>query len=194
MNNIKNELHQQLSELTLDLATSENYETFETITDIMAEEYVETTERRNSTYEKFKLKQQAAKSLQNIEKNDSELMSELNRLTANYHSLLKRLHFKSNIFSQLKSDETSSLRFLSLLITFPVALFGFITNVLPTFLPVCIRKAIVIEYSGFHDSFSHFLCFTSHSVSCYDFTQFGNDVDFPCDAIFYPSIYIKMVF
>lgn len=152
MNNIKNELHQQLSELTLDLATSENYETFETITDIMAEEYVETTERRNSTYEKFKLKQQAAKSLQNIEKNDSELMSELNRLTANYHSLLKRLHFKSNIFSQLKSDETSSLRFLSLLITFPVALFGFITNVLPTFLPVWIRKAIVIEYSGFHSS------------------------------------------
>lgn len=50
LNDIKNELHQQLSDLTLDLATSENYENFETITDIMAEEYVETAEKQNATY------------------------------------------------------------------------------------------------------------------------------------------------
>ncbi len=152
LNNIKNELHQKLSDLTLDLATSENYETFETITDIMAEEYVETTEKKNPTYEKFKLRQQAAKTLAKIEKDDPELMSDLSRLTSNYQALLKKLHFKSSIFSQLKSDETSTLRFLSLLITLPIALFGFLTNFLPTFVPVWIRKAVTIEYSGFHSS------------------------------------------
>lgn len=79
-------------------------------------------------------------------------MSDLNRLTSSYGALLKRMHFKSSVFSQLKSDETSTLRFLSLVLMFPVALFGFLTNVLPTFVPVWIRKALVIEYSGFHSS------------------------------------------
>lgn len=152
LNDIKDELRQQLSDLTLDLATSENYETFESITDIMAEEYVETAEKKNVTYEKFKLRQQAAHTLVEIERTEPQLMSELNRLNADYQSLLKRLYFKSSVFSQSKSDDTSSLRFLSLLLTFPIALFGFITNVLPTFVPVWIRKASGIDYSGFHSS------------------------------------------
>lgn len=152
MNEIRSELHQRLSDLTLDLATSQNYDTFETITDIMAEEYVEDVKKGKATNEKFRLKQSAARVLVDIEKNDPNLMADLNRLTQNYKSLLKSTYFKSKIFSQLKSDETSFSRFFSLLITLPVALFGFITNFLPTFLPVWIRKAIVIEYSGFHSS------------------------------------------
>lgn len=153
MNNLRAELHGRLSDLTLDLATTENYETFETITDIMAEEYVERGEKENPTFERFKLKQQAAKALVDIEKNNPELMSDLIRQTENYKSLLKKLHFKSSIFSQQKADETSFLRFLSLLITLPIALFGFLTNVLPVFVPIWIRKLVKVEYSGFYSSF-----------------------------------------
>lgn len=152
LNEMKGVLHKRLSGLTLDLATSENYECFETITDIMAEEYVETDEKRNITFEKFKLKQKAAKKLVEIEKSNPELMADLNRLSSDYQSLLKKLFFKSSIFSQVKSDETSFLRFVSLLITLPVAVFGFLTNVLPMLVPVWVRRAIVIEYSGFHSS------------------------------------------
>lgn len=153
INNMRSELHHRLSDLTLDLATSQNYETFETIADIMAEEYVERNKNENPTIEKFKLKQQTAKVLVDIEKNDPELMSDLIRQTKNYKSLLKKLYFKSSVFSQQKEDETSFLRFLSLLITLPIALFGFLTNVLPVFVPVWIRKLMRVEYSGFYSSF-----------------------------------------
>ena len=155
LNDIRLELHQKLSELTLDLATDENYDTFETITDIMGEEFVENEEKLNPTFEKFKLKQTAARTLAAIEKNDRSLMAELNRLAQSYNSMLKKLSFKSSVFSQLKSDETSFLRFFSLLITLPVALFGFITNTLPALVPVWVRRAAAVNYSGFYSSF-HF--------------------------------------
>lgn len=152
LNELKNELHQRLSDITLDLATSQNYESFETITDIMAEEYIPANKKENITYNKFNLKQKTAKILAEIEETDSELMSELSQLSANYNSLLKDLTFKSSVFSQVKSDNTGFLRFLSLIVTFPVFLFGFITNFLPTFFPVWIRKALIVGYSGFHSS------------------------------------------
>ena len=152
INKVKNKLHQELSILTLDLATSQYYASFETIADIMAEELVETDKKVNVTTEKFRLKQKTAKTLVEIEKSEPELMLELNRLSTNYSSLLKKLHFKSSIFSQMKSDETSFSRLISLIITSPVFLFGLITNVLPTFLPVWLRKLSVVGYSGFHSS------------------------------------------
>ena len=118
----------------------------------MAEEFIESEEKQNITNEKFLLKQKTAKTLVEIEKTDPALMSELNRLSVNYKSLLRKLSFKSSIFSQVKSDETSLSRFISLMITFPVFFFGLITNVLPTFIPVWIRKLSVIGYSGFYSS------------------------------------------
>ena len=157
INKVKKKLHQELSDLTLDLATSENYASFETIADIMAEEWVDTDEKVNVTNEKFRLKQKTGKTLIEIEKSDPELMSVLNRLSTNYSSLLKKLHFKSSIFSQMKSDETSFSRLISLIITSPVFIFGLITNALPTFLPVWLRKLFVVGYSGFHSSVHYVL-------------------------------------
>ena len=152
INKVKKALHDQLSDLTLDLATSQYYDCFQTVTDIMAEEFIESEEKQNITNVKFLLKQKTAKTLVEIEKTDPALMSELNRLSVNYKSLLRKLSFKSSIFSQVKSDETSLSRFISLMITFPVFFFGLITNVLPTFIPVWIRKLSVIGYSGFYSS------------------------------------------
>ncbi len=152
INRVKKILHDRLSDLTLDLATSHYYDSFQTITDIMAEEYTETDKKATTTFEKFRLKQQTAKKLVEIEKTDPELMSELNRLSANYNTLLKKLTFKSSIFSQAKSDDTSFKRLISLIITLPVFLFGLITNFLPTFMPVWIRKMLVVGYGGFYSS------------------------------------------
>lgn len=154
MNDMREILRQRLSDLTIDLATSENYETFETITEIMAHEYVDdvTDKSVNTTFEQFRLRQEAAKKLVQIEQEKPEFMSELNRLSNNYNKLLHQLRFKSSIFSNLKSDETSSWRFIRLFLTLPVFLFGFITNFLPTFVPVWIRKAITVDYKGFHSS------------------------------------------
>lgn len=152
VNEIRDELKSRLSDLTLDMATSENYEDFETIAEIMAYEYEEGDKNENPTYEKFKLKQMAVKKLVEIENSNPELMAELVRLSDLYKTKLKKLRFKSNVFSRLKSDETSSARFFSLLLTFPVFLFGFITNALPTFVPVWVRKILSNGYSGFNSS------------------------------------------
>ncbi len=157
VNEIKEELRSRLSNLTRDLATSEYYDAFETITETVAEEYIGEDKQKDHNFERFKLKQETAKKLIEIEKNDPELMQELSRLSESYNSLLKKLHFKTSIFNQSKSEDTSFARFISLLITFPVFLFGFITNALPTFLPVWIRKLITVEYEGFHSSIHYAL-------------------------------------
>lgn len=79
-------------------------------------------------------------------------MLELSKLSEQYNDFLKKLRFKTSIFNQSKSEETSFVRFLSLLVTFPVFAFGFLTNALPTFLPVWIRKKLKVEYEGFYSS------------------------------------------
>ncbi len=152
LNEIKDELANRLSELTRDLATSQYYDAFETITETYAEEYIEDDKTKEHSFEKFKLKQKASKILIDIEKNDPQKMLELSKLSEQYNDFLKKLRFKTSIFNQSKSEETSFVRFLSLLVTFPVFAFGFLTNALPTFLPVWIRKKLKVEYEGFYSS------------------------------------------
>ncbi|MFV0392380.1 MAG: 1-acyl-sn-glycerol-3-phosphate acyltransferase [Paludibacteraceae bacterium] len=152
VNEMKRVFHQRLSDLTLDLATSENYVPFETISEIMGYEYSEPAPKENRTFEQFKLKQKAAKTLVEIEKSSPEMMNELKQLGTDYNTKIKKLHFQSNVFSQLKSEDTSFLRFLSLLLTLPFFVFGFLTNILPSLLTIKIRKALKIEYSGFFSS------------------------------------------
>lgn len=152
LNEIKDELANRLSALTRDLATSEYYDAFETITDTYAEEYIEEDKTKKHSFEKFKLKQKVSKVLIDIEKNNPQKMLELSRLSESYNDLLKKLHFKTSIFNQSKSEDTSFVRFLSLLITLPFFAFGFLTNALPTFLPVRIRKLLKVEYEGFYSS------------------------------------------
>ncbi len=152
LNEIRDELKKRLSNLTRDLITSQFYDAFDTITETYAEEYIEEDKTKAHSFERFKLKQKASKILIDIEKNEPQKMVELSKLSKAYNQLLKKLHFKTSIFNQSKSEDTSFVRFLSLLITFPVFAFGFLTNALPTFVPVWIRKLLKVEYEGFYSS------------------------------------------
>lgn len=151
-NEMRDLLKESLSGLTLDLATNRYYKSFETITDIVSNEYAEQDKNDTITLGKFKLKQQTAAKLIRIENEDPEKMKELSRLAANYKKIISKLKFKSGVFSQLKQDEPSIKLFLKLFITFPIFLVGFVTNVLPAFVPVWVRKLLKVEYDGFYSS------------------------------------------
>ncbi len=153
LNEIKDELHKRLSGLTLNLATSKHYDCFETACDVMAEELedLDGTGRDYQT-EKFHLKQQTARTLVDLEKNRPEVMDQLAKQCQKYKKLSRELKFKPSVFSKQDSDKISFKRLLALIITFPVALFGIVTNLLPTFAPVWLRKALKIDYEGFWSS------------------------------------------
>ena len=152
VNEIKEDLRQKLSELTVDYATTKYYNCYETVAEIIDNEYVGNTDDKKNTIKKFNIRQETAKKLVEMERENPAKMEELNRLSRNYRRYLSKLRFKSGIFSNLKRDEVNFELFLKLFVTFPVFAFGFATNVLPVLVPVWLRKALKVEYSGFFSS------------------------------------------
>ena len=151
-NEIRDELKQRLTDLTLNFETNRYYKSFETISEIVSHNYIEPDKKANSTLEEFILKQETAGKLIRIEREDPEKMKELDRLAKNYNKIISKLNFKSAIFSQQKKYEPTLGLFFRLLAGLPVFLFGFLTNFIPASTAVLLRKLFKVEYSGFFSS------------------------------------------
>lgn len=152
INSMRKKLRQSLSELTRNLDTDNYYECFDTVCELMATNFEKTGNGESEVVGKFRIKQQTAKLLCQLEKSTPEVVFEICKLSAKFEQQMDELNFKTSIFNKLKSDKSGISAFFSLLITSPIFLFGFLTNALPTFSPVWIRKAIDTEYSGFFSS------------------------------------------
>ena len=152
INAMRKELRKSLSELTRNLDTNIYYECFDTACEIMATDYEGNGGEESEVVGKFRIKQQTAELLCRLEKSAPEVVIEICKLSTKYEQQMEELNFKTSVFSKLKSDKAGMSTFISLLITSPIFLFGFITNVLPIFSPVWIRKAIDTEYDGFFSS------------------------------------------
>ena len=151
-NEIRDELKNRLSDLTLDLATAKYYKSFETISEIVSHEYIEPDKKAKNTLEEFKLKQETTRKLIRIENDDPDKMKDLHRLAGTYNRIIGKLKFESGIFNQQKRYIPTLGLFLKLLVGLPVFLFGLFTNFLPALLPVFIRKLLKVNYPGFYTS------------------------------------------
>jgi 1-acyl-sn-glycerol-3-phosphate acyltransferase len=153
-NEIRERLRSDLNKLSLDLATKEYYECFETVVEVANSTYVKKLSLPDNTISRFIARQKIAKRLVTLENTGSEKIEKLDFLCKEYSRLSKKLKLRSRIIEQ-KPDAviTILLKGLILLCILPVFIYGLLLNFLPFFIPVFVRKYIMkTEYEGFFSS------------------------------------------
>ena len=157
-NEIRKKLWNDLNELTLNLETENHYECFETVCEVANAQFVSELNLQNDTISRFKARQEIAKKLVSIEKNEPEKIEKLETLCKEYEVLLKILNLRNWVLEP-KKDNTFFIiiEALKLIVTTPFFLLGFLLNFLPFYAPVYIRKKIIRpQYRGFYGSL-HFV-------------------------------------
>lgn len=152
-NEIRDRLKIDLSNLTIDLASETHYQCFETAVEVSNTSFVKKLELPNKTVYRFVARQNIAKSLLELEKEEPEKMAELDLICKEYREILYQLNLKTWTLEQSPYNKASLLLDgLLLLGTFPGFIQGFILNILPFQTPVLLRKILKIEYPGFFRS------------------------------------------
>lgn len=152
-NQLKNKLQGDLSNLTLDLASENYYECFETATEICNTSVLKSLEMEDITINRFKARQRIAKKLVSIENESPKILQELNHLCAEFNSLQSEIKIPIKSYDEkVPKLPTLVVRFFILLITSFIFINGFLLNFLPFFIPVFIRKSLKVKYTGFYSS------------------------------------------
>jgi 1-acyl-sn-glycerol-3-phosphate acyltransferase len=153
-NDIRNKLNNDLNKLSLNLATKIHYECFKTITEIANSAYVEKLRLPDTTFNRFKARQEIAKKMILIEKNEDGKIEKLEILSNEYTGLLNKLNLQSWVLDQkLEKTPAMVMEGIKLLVTSLFFVYGLLFNFIPFFLPVYIRKYILkTEYEGFFSS------------------------------------------
>lgn len=152
-NEIRDQLRNDLSNITLDLATEKHYKCFETATEVANSSMVKELKMPDKTIFRFVARQKIGKKLIAIEKNEPEKIELLESYCAEYDANIQKMNLRTWVLE--KAPFKSSLLLLDgllLLITLPIFIQGFILNLFPFFSPVLVRKAMKIEYKGFYSS------------------------------------------
>lgn len=146
INQTKQLLRKSLSDLTLDIASNDYYDTIQFLADIEGYKFIPEKNDKQPTYSRFLRKQQFIKELLQTAKNEPEKMERIQQEADKQRELLGRHRLTPAVFAAKKEPVWK------LFVGLPVFIFGFLTNALPTFVPVWIRKIIGIEYDGFYSS------------------------------------------
>ena len=153
-NKIKNKLHHDLCNLTLNLATKDQYACFETAVEVANKAFVEKNKWANRTIFRFKARQEIAKKLVKIETGNPEKMQLLAQKCAEYKTEITKLKLKSKLLENLKFNWFFQItEALNLVLLFPFFALGFVLNYLPFFTPVLLRKYLFkAQFEGFFSS------------------------------------------
>ncbi|NDP20588.1 MAG: hypothetical protein GZ091_05870 [Paludibacter sp.] len=150
-NEIRNRLKNDLSNLTVNLATETYYDCYETATEVTNRTFQKKTKQTESTVSLFVAQQRIAERLIDIERNEPETILLLDTMCKEYNTLLKKMNLKTPILENAPYKPLSLiLEFCCLFITSILFISGFILNFLPFFTPVFLRKYLFkTQYSGF---------------------------------------------
>jgi len=153
-NEIRNRLSNELSKLTLNLATETHYESFETITEVCKSNVLKELKLPNKTFFRFVAQQKIAEKLVTIEKEEPEKINKLELLSAEYSNCLQKTNLRNWVLEQ-KTHKTIKLLLEGLILfaALPLFIYGFILNFLPFFIPVLLRKYVLkVKFYGFYSS------------------------------------------
>lgn len=153
-NKIKNKLFLNLCNLTLNLATKDHYECFETAVEVANKTFVEKNKWADRTIFRFNARQEIAKKLVKVETENPKKMQLLAQKCAEYKTEITKLKLKSKLLENLKFNWIFQItEALNLMLLFPFFVLGFGLNFFPFFTPVFIRKHIFkAQYEGFFSS------------------------------------------
>jgi hypothetical protein len=150
---IKNDLKIALSNLTLDISSNLNYDTFYSIIETINLSAIKKMKIEDNTINRFISKQMICKRLLDIERNDIDRLDQIKILNQSFQSLCKSMGVNTTILDY----NTGSIQIL-LIKTFwalsilPLFVLGVFLNFFPVYVPVVIRKIMNVEYEGFFSS------------------------------------------
>ena len=153
-NELREKLRNDLSDITLNLATDSFYECFENVVGTIQKPILENLKITDTIYNRFVARQNVAERLVALEKKLPLEMVKLNDLSFEYQKLLSHLILNSKSIENAKPKKSIlGLELLMLLLTVPIFVSGFIFNFAPFFSPVYIREYIMkTKYNGFFSS------------------------------------------
>jgi len=153
-NEIRDRLVSDLNSLSVNLATQKHYACFELTTDVATSTFVKKLGQPDTTFYRFKARQEITKKLVAIEEAEPEKIEKLDILCKEYTSLLKKINLRDWVLeTEIPGSLGLILEGMKLGITFPFFLMGLLCNFLPFFIPVYVRKNIIkAEYEGFFSS------------------------------------------
>lgn len=153
-NHIRKHLQNELGNISLNLNSNKYYYSFETATEVCNSAMVAQLNLKDNATNRFLARLKIAKKLVFLEKHHSPKAEKLDALCTEYVSILKEFNLHNCVLEKAPF-KTSGLiaSALMLLFTFPIFLYGFITNFFPYFTPVFLRKKVFKpEFSGFISS------------------------------------------
>jgi len=150
-NEIREKLKEDLNKLSLNLATETHYDCFLEVTDVATSSFIENLHLPDTTVYRFVARQQIAKKLVELEKSEPEKIKLLESSCLEYKSLLKKINLRNWVLEDKTQNNVAILlEGFRLFSTFPLFLIGLMSNFLPFFLPLYIRKFVMkAQYEGF---------------------------------------------
>lgn len=153
-NEIREKLRTDLNNLSLNIASVNHYECFESLCVIANTAYVEKLHFPDTTIYRFMARQEIVRKLLTFEKNEPDKIEKLESLNKEYSGLLKKLNLRNRILEQKTATiKDIIIQGIKLFLTFPFFICGFVCNFIPFFIPVYIRKYVIkAQYEGFFSS------------------------------------------
>ena len=157
MNILRDKIAADLHDLTLDLASNEHYDAFETITYVLDRHVCERQQQKPTVLNRFRARQQLAEKLCAIETNEQTAF--LTTQAEQLKQSLQATRLKTWLLQRPKPAKGLLLQLLALLVSAPIFIVGLVCNSLPFFLPVIIRRDVLkarnpLFYSSVHFGFT----------------------------------------
>jgi len=153
-NEIRERLWTDLNNLSLNLASENHYKCFETTIEVATTTFLKKLGLPDTTFYRFKVRQEIAKKLVAVEKAEPEKIKNLDSVCKEYSRLLDKNNLQNRLLEQgIPTSLNLIVEGFKLLFTSLFFTYGLLCNFLPFFIPVYIRKYVLkAQYEGFFSS------------------------------------------
>lgn len=152
-NLIRNKLREDLESLSIHLKTKENYEALIFATDVISEENLKVNGLIKTILNQFEVRKNTALFLSEYESKNPLELADLVNNSNEYDAVLKSKNLRNENIEMSSNWVKIVFQFLILTLFSPVFLLSLITNFLPFFSPVLLRKYVFkSEFEGFFSS------------------------------------------
>jgi len=121
-----------LKSMVLHIEDIENYKAYDFLREMIRHERIENNYKNYNYYDEFKEEKKVVAEIDSLKENEPEKFQTLISETNKYSELLLKLKFKDSLVNEKTTGFGMIAKSLLMVLYFPVFLFGFINNAIPT--------------------------------------------------------------
>ncbi len=139
---LRDKIAENLIPLIIHIEHLEYYQLFEFMRDFFNTKMLQKLELKKCPENKFIADQKTIEILDSIYQNKPEIISELDNQAKKYQNLLKNSNIRHWVVEKNEHLGIISMKVFALLFSLPVFLYGFINNLIPSYLPKLVTKKL----------------------------------------------------